>query len=77
MNSDNLKASPILYTSSSVILFIGMMLPLLDITQRANIEGKTFTQLFEWNIFSEWGIILIILSLLHFWLAVKIDGRGQ
>jgi len=75
-SSEDPKTSTILYISSGIALFMGIMLPLGDMAQRCNLDTDTLTELLQWNIFSEWGSFLIFLGLWHFWLAIKIDGRG-
>lgn len=74
------KASSILYSATVVYLFFGMIIPLIEITQRWGVDKSnnidTFIELLEWNPFSQIGIILFLHGLVFFWLGLMTDRRG-
>ena len=71
------KTSAILYVSSVVMFFFGFMLPLFDMIQRqGSSAADTMIELWQWNPSSEWGVILILLGLYHFWLGLRADRQG-
>jgi len=77
MDNQPPKASAILYVTSVVMGFFGVMMPLLDMMHRsAGMMTDTLIELWVWNPWSEWGIILIILGLCHFLLGLMTDRRG-
>ena len=70
------KASAILYVASSLTLFAGIIIPLLEMASRPGVRPDTFIELLEWNPFSQLGMFGIIWGLFLFWLGVMTDRRG-
>lgn len=77
MDNQPTKVSAILYVSSVVMWFFGLMMPMLDMMQRSTGQATdTLIELWMWNPWSEWGLILIALGLYHFLLGLTADRRG-
>jgi len=73
-----LKASAILYMTSAIFLFCGIMLPLLEVVGRT--QGHTpdtFVELLEWNPCSQLGLICTAQALFLFWLGLLVDRRSM
>lgn len=73
------RASVILYVSSAVMLLFGMLLPLMDMATRMAQRPQavdTVIEMVEWNPYSQAGVVLGALSILHFALGIMADKRG-
>ena len=72
-----LKASAILYMTSAIFLFCGIMLPLLEVIGRTQgYISDTFVELLEWNPYSQLGMICMAQALFLFWLGLLVDRRS-
>jgi len=70
------KASAILYVISSLFLFSGVMLPIIEMVGRPRDNmPDTFIELLEWNPYSQLGLIGIAHALFLFWLGLMTDRR--
>lgn len=70
------KASTILYVTGAIFLFLGVMIPLGEIMARPGVRPDTIIEMFEWNPFSQIGLLGVLQGLFLFWLGVMTDRRG-
>lgn len=70
------KASSILYVTGAIVLFLGVMTPLLEMMARPGIRPDTIIEMLEWNPFSQIGLVGITNGLFLFWLGLMSDKRG-
>lgn len=69
------RASVILYIVSTLHLFGGVFIPLLEIISRVTPRPDTFIEMVEWNPFSQLGAIVFTYGLFLFLLGIMVDRR--
>ena len=77
LSMDEIKPMSYLYGSSVLLLCLGVFLIYLDIlyrcTQPDYLNADSIIELWEWNLKTDWGLLLIAFSLWHFLLGLRID----
>lgn len=77
LSPNKIKASSILYVSSAIFIFFGILIPLMEMMIRPGVRPDTLIEMFEWNSFSQLGLLGIIHGIFLFWLGVLTDRRGD
>lgn len=76
LTTSPVKVSTILYVLSGGFLFLGVMLPLIEMMARPGVRPDTLIEMFEWNPFSQLGLLGIAQGLFIFLLGMMVDRRG-
>lgn len=76
LTTSRVKASTIFYVLSVCLLFLGVMVPLVEMMVRPGERPDTLIEMLEWNLFSQLGLASMAQGLFMFSMGLMADRRG-